>query len=562
MQSPSLNDAEKFLEALFGDKPDSLNVLIWTLPGRESAWFTSISSAARYGTTEAEGEVYVGVGLSPQDFGRTARCKAEDVAAIGGLWADVDVADETRKKANLPRSEDEALAILSDLPLKPTALVHSGGGFQAWWMFKELWTFEKEGERERAAQLARRFNETLRNVARRRGANVDSTHDLARVLRLPGTVNNKIAGTPRPVRLVELDTARRFDPSEFDALLFAEDPGPRAAVGASEVRNLAEQIGHRIRLSSAAEPPFQKFFALQENDDKARALWEGRVRKLSASELDLALANICVQAQWEDQEIANVLIAMRRKHGDDLKLRNDYYGITIAKARGAFQEERDVEQAYEAVEQTLRGETPDIPPLEAVNRILGTEIGNIVLYDQDPPSYLISLKDEKKRPKVFISRHIASYAAFEVRYFELANVWPELKRGDSWKSIRRLIADHISRPEHQVDMGPEALEGGSVKEWLDSYLRLNRPADGLPKGAEVSDLPWMDDEHVYIRANHFRVHVERREFVRLESRSVPRLLRTAGLEPLVKKLGITSRRYWCVPGGAKALKPRGEEVRQ
>ena len=53
----------------------------------------------------------------------------------------------------------------------------------------------------------------------------------------------------------------------------------------------------------------------------------------SASSYDLSLANYGVQAGWTDQEIVNLLIENRRKHGDDLKLRYDYYQRTLAKVR-------------------------------------------------------------------------------------------------------------------------------------------------------------------------------------------------------------------------------------
>jgi hypothetical protein len=50
----------------------------------------------------------------------------------------------------------------------------------------------------------------------------------------------------------------------------------------------------------------------------------------------MALANLAVQAGWADQEIANLLIAHRRKFNEDLKLRDSYYAKTIGKARAAF----------------------------------------------------------------------------------------------------------------------------------------------------------------------------------------------------------------------------------
>lgn len=82
------------------------------------------------------------------------------------------------------------------------------------------------------------------------------------------------------------------------------------------------------------------------NDDKKNDLWNIEpkaflsyerkrvdLKDKSASVYDLSLTNYCVQAGWTDQEIVNLLIESRRKHGDDLKLRHDYYQRTIAKVR-------------------------------------------------------------------------------------------------------------------------------------------------------------------------------------------------------------------------------------
>ena len=57
--------------------------------------------------------------------------------------------------------------------------------------FKELWGFESDRERQRAADLSLRWSQTLKAHAAARGWAVDSVHDLARVMRLPGTLNFK-----------------------------------------------------------------------------------------------------------------------------------------------------------------------------------------------------------------------------------------------------------------------------------------------------------------------------------------------------------------------------------
>ena len=89
-------------------------------------------------------------------------------------------------------------------------------------------------------------------------------------------------------------------------------------------------------LDPDAEPPEYKFEALLEDDD-FEMIWKHKKRLPSLSDYDWRLACDAIDADWDDQEIANLIIAFRRRHGkaDDLAkaLRKDYIPNTIAKAR-------------------------------------------------------------------------------------------------------------------------------------------------------------------------------------------------------------------------------------
>jgi len=546
MPPRSEDEARRFLEAVFVDKPQSLYALIWSLPSKRSEWFQDLAAAARHGAREERANVYMGVGLSEHDYGPNARCKADAIAGIGGLWADIDIAGDTHKKPNLPRSQEDALALVRELPTQPSAVIHSGGGLQVWWLFNELWVFESGSEREHAAQLSRRFHETLRNHAHRRGTDIDATSDLSRVMRLPGTQNQKVAATPRPVTILELDETRRYDPSDFEDFL---SPDPGAKTSGSVVRELSETTAQRLKLSAAANPPFDKFHALYENDDVARRTWNEKrtdLKDASASAYDLAMANICVIANWSDQEIANTLIAMRRKHGKDLKLRHGYYGLTIAKARAGAVEEEQVEEAYESVEQTLRGEPAELEPLEALNRILGTEISGIRKLKMHPVQYFMRLKDG--RIGYFRSSDIQRFTNFELKYFEVGDKWPRVKKAKKWAELRDLIANHISQVGQQDDLGPEALEAGPVIEWLDEYLSWRRPKTGLDRKVIMRDEPWVDDDgNVYVRLHKFREYIDRYMGTKLEGRQLPKHLKAAGFDRCIRKVGQITRSYWYLP---------------
>src|SRR5690349_21704860 len=135
------SEASLFLQALFAGKPDDLYLLLWTLPEKGSHWFQSIESAIQFAESLRARDLYVGVGLSGQDYGSAHRCLSNEVAGILGLWADLDLKSDAHPKTTLPATIDEAMKILPDL-FPPTFVIRTGNGIQAWWLFREPLLFE------------------------------------------------------------------------------------------------------------------------------------------------------------------------------------------------------------------------------------------------------------------------------------------------------------------------------------------------------------------------------------------------------------------------------------
>jgi putative DNA primase/helicase len=188
-------DAGRFLTALFGECPSGLWFYLWTLPDKRSEWFEveNVAKAAEYAerTRGKLRDCYVGVALGSERGMPVQRIKAEATAGIVGLWADVDIADPAHKKPNLPPTIEDARGLVESMGVPPSIIVHSGHGLHAWWLFQEPWVFEGEEDRKSAMAASQSWNDQLRQKARPRGWDVDATHDLARVLRVPGTLNCK-----------------------------------------------------------------------------------------------------------------------------------------------------------------------------------------------------------------------------------------------------------------------------------------------------------------------------------------------------------------------------------
>ncbi|MBL8802943.1 MAG: PriCT-2 domain-containing protein [Planctomycetes bacterium] len=141
--------------------------------------------------------------------GRTAR----NAVAIPGVWLDLDTKGGAHKKRNLPTHE-QALEFVASLPLRPTFILASGGGLYCWWSFAELWVFESDSERTRAARVVAGWQAFVRDLAASHGWHVDNTSSLAQVLRPEGSLNCKYS----PAREVSciLDGGPLWNPSDFE----------------------------------------------------------------------------------------------------------------------------------------------------------------------------------------------------------------------------------------------------------------------------------------------------------------------------------------------------------
>ena len=329
----------EFLTALWGNPPPG-QILVWMAPSKRSIWFSGIPETIvgidrmhKIFLDSIDQDIYTGVSIAPKSARLTGyeRVTNASSAGIPGLWADIDIADEVHKKANLPPSIEAAQEVLKLMEHPPSITVHSGHGLQCWWLFDRPWMFKDAQERALAAQLAQSWHGQLSYFFQAHNWTLDATHDLARVMRLPGTYNHKRP----PLKRVEVIETTDFRWSALPALPVSSPPVP-----------LVEpyQVGS-LTLSPDLEPPLDKLTCLLEAIPTFSRSWFGQRTDFkggdqSPSVYDQSLANWASQAGWSDQEILALLVAHRRRSGQDLKLRADYYQRTIGKARrfGSFTE--------------------------------------------------------------------------------------------------------------------------------------------------------------------------------------------------------------------------------
>lgn len=544
---------QRFLSEAFGEVPPNLRFLLWTFPQRASSWYSP--SEVEQATIDSERwpdrDVYVGVGLSPGDLGPRRRCEAKDIAGIVGLWADIDYADDVHRKAHLPPNEKAAVELLKAMGPTPTCVIHSGHGLQAWWLFEEPWIFDTPAEYDTAAKLTLRWNYTLRVHAAEHNWVIDSVFDLSRVMRLPGTTNCKAERVP--VRALSWD-GDRYNPSDFDEYLADE-----SAVGFLS----APYRVQTLHLVADADVGATKLSVLLENVPKAKATWERTGRQLpSASEWDLSIASFAAQAEWTDQEIADLLIAYRRKHNEEPKVRQSYIAKTIAKARTTRVRDEQEQQIHDVLEDALTtlalegaSATPTPDALRAKRDLLNVvaaRLGGIPLAAVeravgDPPTFTLVFLNGRRLllgdGGQIATRFVAICGLIEG---ETRVPLPSFKRIE-WKDISQAMI-HASE---DVEVSEDATHSGQAVGALTLYLR-NRPLLlDRHEAAEVME-PFVEGQTVYVFATAFASALERRGERLVKGMHLNDVMRAAGCE-YVKHFNVrvnskkTQRSVWILP---------------
>ena len=287
-------------------------------------------------------DTYVAVSMGQAPVTPGARLKSASAAGIYGVYLDIDFAGPAHRKPNLPPSMDDGVGLLDEFGPEPTLLVQTGHGLQGWWLFGQPWIFVDKSDQEKAAQLTRDWVDAHRRVAARHDWDHDPVGDLARLLRLPGTVNAKVPEEPAPVRLVSSD-GPRYERQQLRDLIGTVEQDSAPVLIAYPPRPPQTAVDWGFTLDAGAEPPASKLEDLLLNPHAAGSWAHDRpdFQDQSPSAFDQSLATIAAGQEWSDQEIVDLLIACRRRNGSPRKLRPDYFRRTVNNARRTLDANQD-----------------------------------------------------------------------------------------------------------------------------------------------------------------------------------------------------------------------------
>ena len=524
MKIPDLSQesARRFLEALYADAVESHGLrfvlcVFGAIPekqGEESRWreaesfggatFDEAFAAAwrwiEQRASKPGGNIYAQMGMLATEVTGGKRGYLDDQAAIGTLWADIDVHSSAAHKAKkYATSYEGALSVTAIGGLAPSMVVDSGYGVHSYHLLDEPMVFESHDDNLAARIIANRYVHTIKANAKEQGFTIDSTQDLTRVLRVPGTINWK-ANTARPVRFMdELTTMDRYAVDSLEECMIAQE-----LCDADQQKQYIEQVGVvRVRADAAMSP---KVMALCMADTKFAETWEGErqdMKDQSPSAYDLSLANQMVAASaladdgsgFEDQEIVDTLIAWRRERGHSPKLRVDYYQRTLMRARSGQSRTQAIQQVMSPQELPPASPEQSTPSereamIHSISQVLRVNIVDIERIGRDPAVYTITLGDGIKVQigsghKAVKQDHWRGILAGECKVFL------EPMKPDVWgvlcERIMQASKDHTEGAETTLDRFRELISDY----WLDYGQDEDTRAEAQRRGRPYSDTGWI-----------------------------------------------------------------------
>ena len=510
----------EFLTALWGSNPTA-PILLWAKNEKESHWLSSPEQADK---DWGNGDVYTGVALPDPSIklGPSLRAKNHETSAIAGLWADVDYAGPLHEKPGLPNKETALRVLMQDIE-PPTILVSSGYGYQGWWLFDEPMSLNSQAERDRATALVKWWQGEI-SVAM--DAAIDATHDLARVLRLPGTRNHK--GT-EPVEVTAEAVGRRITAADWLRL------GPESLLRASEASTLPTTPtvavpGLDVLLSADASLSPDR---LDDLIDAIPAIKHSldhttKIQDQSLSGYDLSIASLAIQAGLSEQEIVNLCIYHRRKHNGDLKIdRPDYWQRTL----GAAQREKPM-----SIAEINELDLPQLGKL-GIQRILCIRNPE----HPDAPQYrIVSEGGILELPSV---NHITNQQLFRNACVNQIKKLPTKLPSTAWDEfVRRLIENFEDIIPGHPDHPRGETEAEETREWLIEYCNISY-APNAEEGFQLQQ-PFIHDDITHFHIHGLKAWLKIKRDIRMSEKEIASRLRDVGWEPKKVVINGSQIRFW------------------
>lgn len=213
-------------------------ITITTLPDRKTRWFKCIEIEKIAKVAENLGKktnVFFGVGLRNKALPNGQRGSEKDILGVTALYADIDIKGDAHAQTSLPSSVDEAIDFLHGLKIKPSIIVNSGNGIHGYWLLDKPFIIETEEDRH-ISSIFKGFGRYVNSEAKKHGWKIDSVYDLARILRVPGTINHKL-GMDAKCEVIE-HSDNRHNISDFMQFIHSHEVASTISKNAQSVEKV------------------------------------------------------------------------------------------------------------------------------------------------------------------------------------------------------------------------------------------------------------------------------------------------------------------------------------
>ncbi|MGB9604659.1 MAG: hypothetical protein ACPL88_02115, partial [Bryobacteraceae bacterium] len=392
-----------------------------------------------------------------------------------------------------------------------------------------------------------------------RGWAFDRLSDLARVLRIPGTVNAKDPANPKPVTLFS-NSGRRYNPSDFeDWLDEAAVPDPEAEQQAA--RDWAERFQDKpLVINLNARIPQEMIDRWMEADLRFRNTWLKQRHDLkdhSQSGYDLALACFGFDAGLEEQQIVDLIVHHRALHNQRQRTRLDYFQRTLGKAAARAQAPQPASAGplpgrSEAPEASIPSEQPPSeadPPTakallcERLSRALGIRILRLVKVTGKEPTYQMELENTTIEFPSF--RKFIDQTSVRMAIGSAVNkLIPKIKP-KHWEQLAQTMLDALIEAEG----GEETDFKGSIRMYVRQYLTDSGFIETIEnQPAATLRCPTILDGRIAICSSDLQQHVNKAFAQNLSVKAIASMLAAIGaVNVTVKGKSFKPQSRWLLP---------------
>jgi putative DNA primase/helicase len=262
-------------------------------------------------------------------FGVNPRCgnggKKENIHYLSAFHAEIDYGTAGHKKESPSSTYEQALSVIQLFTPEPTVIIHSGGGFHCYWVLSNP---------VKVMDIGIDVLESVNRALCQKLGGDPGTHDISRVLRIPGTFNFKIPDNPRPVTLVS-NSHRKYDYQDFEQFISVNKPANEAKPAKNNLNKQSQTIVPSISSIDIDALPVS---------DKMKNLikYGNDGSYISRSEADMAVVTMLVNKGFDENQIRQIFRSFAigekyREHpGSDEYLRHT---ISAAKEKSNLTEE-------------------------------------------------------------------------------------------------------------------------------------------------------------------------------------------------------------------------------